>query len=381
MKPSGACTASANGKDKQIHDYMKRKYTPEKIYNLKDNEIFVFGSNDKGHHIGGAAKFALDRFGAIEGKSTGLQGQSYAIITMSGIEILEKGLDDFIIFAENNPTLFFYMTKIGCGIAMLDVSEIERIFKNKIFPKNVALPIEFSTSNTNQKINNINITIPFINIKEVFKTVKTLYIESIQIKLHDFNSLTYGDYLQIICNNKYYLLKKVYGFVPKNILLAQLSRIFSDYNAATTNPEVKVWTGKAARLERLYRKQLEVYSAAKILCYKEHIESYILLKRYYIISGNEDRNETINKANAELKGLKLNIENIKSEIKLDNHDKKPVMSDYLREIQILRKQGYNIDFNLNIKLSEYAQIQNLAREEYERMKQELENRRNGTRNH
>ena len=216
---------------------------------------------------------------------------------------------------------------------------------------------------------------------KVFETVKNLYIESLQIRLHDFNSLTYGDYLQIICNYKYYLLKKVHGFVPKNILLTQLSRIFSDYNAATTNPEVKSSTDKAARLERLCKKQIEVYSAAKILCYKESIESYILLKRYFIISGNEDRNEAINKANAELKGLKLNIENLKRELKRDSHDKKPGMSDYLREIQILRKQGYNIDFNLKIKLSEYAQIQNLAREEYERIRIELENRRNGTRNH
>jgi hypothetical protein len=55
------------------------------------------------------------------------------------------------------------------------------------------------------------------------------------------------------------------------------------------------------------------------------------------------------------------------------------MSDYLREIQILRKQGYDIDFGLRIKLSEYAEIQNLAREEYERMKRD--NRRNGTGNH
>ena len=215
---------------------------------------------------------------------------------------------------------------------------------------------------------------------KVFEAIKSLYIETLQIRLHDFNTLPYGDYLQVICNNKYHFLKKGQGFIPKSILLIQLSKILSDYNKATTSPEVKAFTNMAARLERLYKKQLEVYCAAKILCYHESIESYILLKRYFIIQGSEDRHETINKANAELKGLKLNIEALKRELKHDN-TKKPTMSDYIREIQILRKQGYNIDFNLRLKLSEYAEIQNLTREEYDRMKQDLENRRNGTRNH
>ena len=43
----------------------EREYTPERITTLKDNQIFVFGSNLAGLHGGGAARFALECFGAV----------------------------------------------------------------------------------------------------------------------------------------------------------------------------------------------------------------------------------------------------------------------------------------------------------------------------
>jgi hypothetical protein len=58
-----------------------------RITSLKPNQIFVFGSNEGGSqgqaptHGAGAAKLAKDKFGAIQGQSRGLQGQSYAIVT------------------------------------------------------------------------------------------------------------------------------------------------------------------------------------------------------------------------------------------------------------------------------------------------------------
>ena len=41
-----------------------RAYTSDRISELKENEIFVFGSNLAGAHGGGAARFAYERFGA-----------------------------------------------------------------------------------------------------------------------------------------------------------------------------------------------------------------------------------------------------------------------------------------------------------------------------
>ena len=54
--------------------------TPNHIKELKENEIFVFGSNRQARHGKGAALTARNKFGAIYGQSEGLQGQSYAII-------------------------------------------------------------------------------------------------------------------------------------------------------------------------------------------------------------------------------------------------------------------------------------------------------------
>lgn len=53
--------------------------TPDLIAALNPGEIFVFGSNAQGMHAGGAARFALEHFGAEWGVGEGLQGRSYAI--------------------------------------------------------------------------------------------------------------------------------------------------------------------------------------------------------------------------------------------------------------------------------------------------------------
>lgn len=59
----------------------KKRTTPEFITSLQPNEIFVFGSNLRGMHAGGAAYVAYRNFGAIMGQGIGLQGQRYAIPT------------------------------------------------------------------------------------------------------------------------------------------------------------------------------------------------------------------------------------------------------------------------------------------------------------
>ena len=121
-----------------------REYTPERISELKENEIFVFGSNLAGMHGGGAAWIAYERFGAIMGQGVGLQGQSYAIPTMQGgVETIKTYVDEFIEFAHQHQEYKFLVTKIGCGIAGFRNEEIAPLFKNAIDLENVILPKEF----------------------------------------------------------------------------------------------------------------------------------------------------------------------------------------------------------------------------------------------
>ena len=121
-----------------------REYTPERITELKQNEIFVFGSNLAGAHGGGAARLAYNRFGAVWGQGVGLQGQSYAIPTMQGgVETIKPYVDEFIRFAMTRPDLKFYVTQIGCGIAGFRVGEIAPLFMDAIDVENVILPKAF----------------------------------------------------------------------------------------------------------------------------------------------------------------------------------------------------------------------------------------------
>lgn len=120
------------------------KYTPENIHELGKDEVFVFGSNLAGMHLGGAAKTAVKRFGAVMGQGVGMQGQSYAIPTMQGgVETIKPYVDDFIALAREWDQTTFYVTRIGCGIAGFTDEEIAPLFAEAIDLYNVRLPKSF----------------------------------------------------------------------------------------------------------------------------------------------------------------------------------------------------------------------------------------------
>lgn len=50
------------------------RVSPRHITTLEPGEIFVFGSNAQGMHLGGAARTAHMKFGAVWGNGEGLQG-------------------------------------------------------------------------------------------------------------------------------------------------------------------------------------------------------------------------------------------------------------------------------------------------------------------
>lgn len=121
-----------------------RRFTPERISSLAENEIFVFGSNLAGYHGGGAARIARENFGAVWGQGVGLQGQSYAIPTMQGgVETIKPHVDEFIDFARTHAQYTFLVTRIACGIAGFRPCEIAPLFANAIDVENVILPEDF----------------------------------------------------------------------------------------------------------------------------------------------------------------------------------------------------------------------------------------------
>ena len=122
------------------------RVTPEYISELQPNEVFVFGSNVRGKHYGGAAAFAVKRFGAVMGQGEGLQGQSYAIPTMEGMDNMRAAVERFIAFANEHPELTFLVTPIGCGIAGYTPEDVAPLFAEAKNLDNVHLPNSFWNS-------------------------------------------------------------------------------------------------------------------------------------------------------------------------------------------------------------------------------------------
>ena len=118
------------------------RYHQDKALPL-NGEIFVFGSNLQGRHGLGAAKVAVDQFGAIYGEGEGIMGQAYAIptkypfepynkkslmgvISLSGISL---SVDRLKQYATDNPEKVFFITRIGCGLAGHNDASIARLFR------------------------------------------------------------------------------------------------------------------------------------------------------------------------------------------------------------------------------------------------------------
>ncbi|MBD5305948.1 MAG: hypothetical protein HDS12_06635 [Bacteroides sp.] len=125
------------------------------ITDLEPDDIFVFGSNLEGRHLGGAARTAVKRFGARMGQGVGLQGQSYAIPTMQGgPETIKPYIDEFIRLAEEWDQNTFYVTRIGCGIAGMKDEEIAPLFDKAFDLYNVRLPESFARIIMRQRLEN-----------------------------------------------------------------------------------------------------------------------------------------------------------------------------------------------------------------------------------
>lgn len=126
---------------------MQGRITPENIVTLEPNQIFIFGSNESGRHGKGAAKTALNKFGAKWGCGDGLQGCSYGISTKDrrlktlSLDRIQSKVRRFIRFATEHPELHFLVTAIGCGLAGYKSEDIAPMFKDA--PENVRLPQSF----------------------------------------------------------------------------------------------------------------------------------------------------------------------------------------------------------------------------------------------
>lgn len=106
--------------------------------------IFVFGSNLAGRHGKGAALCARNEHGAQYGVGLGRTGKAYAIPTKDEqirtlpLPRIAGYVADFLNYARQHPELEFQVTKIGCGLAGYQESDIAPMFQGA--PGNCHLP-------------------------------------------------------------------------------------------------------------------------------------------------------------------------------------------------------------------------------------------------
>ena len=109
----------------------------------QNGEVFVFGSNLAGRHGAGAAKAALDYYGARYGLGVGLVGNSYAIPTVTHTVRESMPLEEIAVYvkhfvaythyiAEWKPHLQFFVTRLGCVLAGYENKDIAPMFKGAI---------------------------------------------------------------------------------------------------------------------------------------------------------------------------------------------------------------------------------------------------------
>lgn len=114
---------------------------------LASNERFVFGSNLAGRHGAGAARQAMDDFGAEYGVGEGLTGSAYAFPTLDEhfqkvpLRSLVASRDRLYATAAQHPELTFLLTKVGCGLAGFEESTMRALFCAPVArPANIILP-------------------------------------------------------------------------------------------------------------------------------------------------------------------------------------------------------------------------------------------------
>lgn len=114
----------------------------------QNGEIFVFGSNLGGQHIGGAAKAAHKFYGAEWYVGVGHTGNSYAIPTVNEtvsntlqLVVIKPYIKQFIEYAKLRSDLEFFVTGIGTSIAGYKHSDIAPLFRGA--PDNCSFPDEW----------------------------------------------------------------------------------------------------------------------------------------------------------------------------------------------------------------------------------------------
>jgi hypothetical protein len=157
------------------------KYTPDPTKGdaplfLEANEVFVFGANKEGKHLGGAAYAAHHDCGAVMGEIH-RTGRAYGLVTLYVPTSMNPGApkritqeeleEEFKLFFAQvllEPEKTFYLTRVGLGIGGWQLKDVLNAFRKHYIPAfhtNVVLPGEewehVTTEATNVTASNLSV--------------------------------------------------------------------------------------------------------------------------------------------------------------------------------------------------------------------------------
>lgn len=133
----------------------KNRFTPDYISDLGTKEVFVFGSNLLGYHLGGAAATACKYWGARWGVGEGWTSErTYAVPTLDecmervSFGSLVKSFGKLIDEVKMNSDRVFYLTRVGVGIAGWHIEDVRAALWLAVgeawnLPDNLVIPWDF----------------------------------------------------------------------------------------------------------------------------------------------------------------------------------------------------------------------------------------------
>lgn len=217
------------------------RYTPNHIFSLRANQIFVFGTDKKGSQKYGAAGLAAKRFGAKIGVVEGKTGDCYALPTKGfSINDLQEAVTRFKAFVDANSQFIYLITPVGCGHAGFNVSEVAKMFELFITYSNVWLPKIFidefqpvsENSLSNQPVQDLGNDI--LPESDIIKALKLkLYKEGKKFNMSGSFTLT-DEEGSVIAEAELGLVEEKIVFLPFNI---QSELVFKRYGYTIIKPE------------------------------------------------------------------------------------------------------------------------------------------------
>jgi hypothetical protein len=202
------------------------------------------------------------------------------------------------------------------------------------------------------KLTTSNIKNAYTRSKQAIRDkMDALWLKNVKCTL---NSITYSDYIDFICDNRYKSMLKRNIYTPIRIIMRGFALLMEEYNETSSAPDIRTEESKKKQRQSLTEKYQIIYLCYTILQRKNSKEATERLVSMMVVQDSDDRLTMLKKCEATMKGLKFQRDQLKAAKK----EQKPMTrKDYTAEFNRLQK-WYGQMIPKSISMSDYVAIQN-----------------------